>query len=67
MKENKLFKAWLKSVGQTIESFAMLTGNHYSTVAKWASGAVPRSAYLDRIRQKFPDCPLLNNVEIGGK
>lgn len=54
------FNKWRKKNGLSLADLARKTGIDYMTVARWSSGVNkrPRAAYREKLRKKFPDCPL---------
>ncbi len=55
------FRAWLNKKGLSVDALARETGISYSTIAKWARGAVPRTLAIGVLTKKFPDCPLVGS------
>jgi hypothetical protein len=62
------FHEWLDSKGYTIQSFAALIGQGYSTVASWRTKSVKGEAVhlygasLSNLAQRCPECPLVPKV-----
>lgn len=69
MNENRARRAstieWLKRSGLTQRSWAELLGVGEMTVYFWLKRrARPHGIYLDRIRERTPDCPILRERRV---
>jgi hypothetical protein len=63
-KKPKLFHEWLDEEGYTIQKFASMINQGFSTVSKWRMKSVKgetikiKTVSLSNIRQLCPECPL---------
>lgn len=54
------FQAWIKSQGLTTQELAENLGLSYWTIASWRqSKSKPDSDSAAKLREKYPDCPIL--------
>lgn len=57
--KRKDVQSWLKAKGWTQKEWAEKLNIDSMTVYNWIRGAIPHAVYLDRVKERTPDCPLV--------